>query len=193
MKQREVLLLKNPVFLAAIFLDPRYQCMLNETDKNTGINHLIKTWSFMIQIQDNVCQTDVDNSVIASVNVDTPDNTTETTDGFELFLSSQSSVSSNRSDTNIINDISVSLHNFKDVERLHYKTNILAFWESQKHDKSDLYKLANIVLAVPATQVSVERSFSGIKFILSDLRTSLSANLLDAIMIVRSNTKFNKV
>ncbi|XP_022170826.1 uncharacterized protein LOC111034100 [Myzus persicae] len=64
MKQREVLLLKNPVFLAAIFLDPRYQCMLNETDKNTGINHLIKTWSFMIQIQDNVCQTDVDNSAI---------------------------------------------------------------------------------------------------------------------------------
>jgi hypothetical protein len=103
------------------------------------------------------------------------------------------------------------------VERLHYKTNILAFWESQKHDKSDIYKLVNIVLAVPTTQVysiyftdnayfvfsckifyfffqvSVERSFSGIKFILSNLRTSLSANLLDAIMIVCSNTKFNKV
>jgi len=51
------------------------------------------------------------------------------------------------------NDISISLHNFKDVERLHYKTNILTFWESQKHEKSDLYKLANVVLAVPATQV----------------------------------------
>ncbi|XP_029348385.1 uncharacterized protein LOC107882680, partial [Acyrthosiphon pisum] len=195
MKQREVLLLKNPVFLAAIFLDPRYQCMLNESDKNTGIDHLVKTWKCMIQIQDDVYQTDdVNNSATASNNVDSPDNTTETTDdGFELFLSSQSSVSSNRSDTNISNDISISLHNFKDVERLHYKTNILTFWESQKHEKSDLYKLANVVLAVPATQVSVERSFSsGIKFILSDLRTSLSANLLDAIMIVRSNTKFMK-
>ncbi|XP_060881953.1 uncharacterized protein LOC132953587 [Metopolophium dirhodum] len=193
MKQREVLLLKNPIFLAAIFLDPRYQCMLNETDKNTGINHLIKTWKCMIQIQD-VCQTDdVNNSAIANV-IDSPDNTAETIDdGFELFLSSQTSVASNRSETNILNDISTSLHNFKNVERLHYKTNILAFWESQKHDKSDLYKLANIVLAVPATQVSVERSFSGIKFILSDLRTSLSANLLDAIMILRSNTKFMKV
>lgn len=53
----------------------------------------------------------------------------------------------------MLNDISVSLHNFKDVERLHYKTNILAFWESQKHEKPDLYKLANIVLAVPSTQV----------------------------------------
>ncbi|XP_060859135.1 LOW QUALITY PROTEIN: uncharacterized protein LOC132936427 [Metopolophium dirhodum] len=153
MKQREVLLLKNPIFLAAIFLDPRYQCILNETDKNTGINHLIKTWKCMIQIQD-VCQTDdVNNSAIANV-IDSPDNTAETIDdGFELFLSSQTSVASNRSETNILNDISTSLHNFKNVERLHYKTNILAFWESQKHDKSDLYKLANIVLAVPATQV----------------------------------------
>ena len=41
-------------------------------------------------------------------------------------------------------------------------------------------------------QVRVERSFSGIKFILSDLRTSLSANLLDAIMIVSSNHRPNK-
>ncbi|CAI6373161.1 unnamed protein product [Macrosiphum euphorbiae] len=196
MKQREVLLLKNPVFLAAIFLDPRYQCMLNEADKNTGINHLVKTWKFMIQIQDDICETgDVNNSAIASTNVDSPNNTTETTDDqdvFELFLSSQSSASSHHSGTGILDDISVKLCNFKDVNRLHYKTNILTFWETQKHDNFELYKLATIVLAVPATQVSVERSFSGIKFILSDLRTSLSANLLDAIMIVRSNTKFNK-
>lgn len=120
-----------------------------------------------------------------------------------MFLSSQSSVSSNYSDTKILNDISVSLHNFKNVDRLHYKTNILAFWESQKHEKSDLYKLANIVLAIPATQVytiiiigtlyfhvqflqfSVKRSFSGIKFILLHLHTSSSANLLDTIMIIR--------
>ncbi|KAF0753987.1 Uncharacterized protein FWK35_00029175, partial [Aphis craccivora] len=148
-----------------------------------------------LMIQDDVCQIDdVDNSAIANINVDSSDNTTETTDdGFELFLPSQSSVSSNRSDTNMLNGVSVSLHNFKDVERLHYKTNILAFWESQKHEKPDLYKLAYIVLALPATQVSVEQSFSGIKFILSDLRTSLSAKLLDAIMIIRSNTKFVKL
>jgi len=39
--------------------------MLNETDKTTGINHLIKTWKFMIQIQEDVCQiNDIDNSAI---------------------------------------------------------------------------------------------------------------------------------
>ncbi|CAI6371386.1 unnamed protein product [Macrosiphum euphorbiae] len=109
MKQREVLLLKNPVFLAAIFLDPRYQRMLNGTDKNTGTNHLVKTWKCMIQILDDVCQTDdVNNSATTNISVNSPDNTTETTDdGFELFLSSQSSVSSNHSDTNISNDIPI--------------------------------------------------------------------------------------
>jgi len=39
--------------------------MLNEIDKATGINHLIKTWKFIIQIQEDVCQTDdFDNSAI---------------------------------------------------------------------------------------------------------------------------------
>jgi len=37
--------------------------MLNESDKNTGIDHLVKTWKCMIQIQDDVYQTDdVNNS-----------------------------------------------------------------------------------------------------------------------------------
>jgi len=55
------------LFSIAIFLDPRYQCMLNETDQNTGINHLIKTWKFMNQIQDDVCQTDdANNSAIGN-------------------------------------------------------------------------------------------------------------------------------
>jgi len=39
-------------------------------------------------------------------------------------------------------------------------------------------------------QESVERSFSGLKFVFSDLRTSLDPELLEAIMIVRSNEKY---
>jgi len=53
------------LFTLPIFLDPRYQCMINEADKNIGINHIIKTWKFMIQLQDDVCETDdVNNSSI---------------------------------------------------------------------------------------------------------------------------------
>jgi len=38
-------------------------------------------------------------------------------------------------------------------------------------------------------QVNVERSFSGLKFIVSDLRASLDPDVLEAIMIIRCNLK----
>lgn len=48
-----------------------------------------------------------------------------------------------------------------------------------------LYPLSLTSLAVPATQVSVERLFSGLKFILSPLRTNMGPELLDEIMLLR--------
>lgn len=47
-----------------------------------------------------------------------------------------------------------------------------------------------VVLSVPATQVSVERLFSGLKFILSSLRTNNNKNILENQLLVRSNKIF---
>jgi len=47
-------------------------------------------------------------------------------------------------------------------------------------------KLAWIVFAVQMSQASVERLFSGVKFI-SDLRNSLAENTLQAIMLQCTN------
>lgn len=82
------------------------------------------------------------------------------------------------------------LTSFEQHARLDKKTNILTFWEEHKAKMPELYKLAQIVLAVPATQVSVERLFSGLKFILSPLRCNLNKEILEDILIVRSNTLF---
>jgi len=78
----------------------------------------------------------------------------EEDDDLKLFLSSHSFYSSLNNESSSSNDISIALHNFNKVERLYYKTNILSYWEEQKYDKPDLYKLACIVHAVPATQIS---------------------------------------
>lgn len=59
------------------------------------------------------------------------------------------------------------------------------YWEKNK--KSILYKLSQIVLGVPATQVSVERCISALKFILSDRRASLSEKNLENIYIIKLN------
>lgn len=66
-------------------------------------------------------------------------------------------------------------------------TDLLEYWQSKKYSLPWLRKLALIVHGVPATQVSVERSFSALKLVLSDLRYNLSEDNLAAIMMVKLN------
>ena len=52
---------------------------------------------------------------------------------------------------------------------------------------SILQKVAYKVTALPSTQVSVERLFSALRIIRSDLRTSMKEDLLEAILFFRTN------
>ncbi|CAH1732242.1 unnamed protein product [Aphis gossypii] len=81
------------------------------------------------------------------------------------------------------------IEDFGRVERLTYKADVINYWKENKIAKPELFELAQILMAVPATQVSVERSFSGLKFILSDLRSSLSSDILEDILIIRGNNQ----
>lgn len=74
-------------------------------------------------------------------------------DEFELFLSSQSSVSTTHSDTDSITKIKTLLNNYKNVKRESNVSKIMSYWETEKLNQPELYKLACIVHAVPATQV----------------------------------------
>lgn len=47
----------------------------------------------------------------------------------------------------------------------------------------ELYQLASIVLAVPAMQVSVERAFSSLKFILAPQRSNISEDTLEDMTV----------
>ena len=82
-------------------------------------------------------------------------------------------------------NIAAALNTFSHTPRIDKKENILEYWD--KHECRELKDLANIVHAVPSTQVSVERLFSGLKFILNDYRSRLNHDILDDIMIVRTN------
>ena len=61
-----------------------------------------------------------------------------------------------------------------------------------KTDSPILYELSQIILAIPSTQVSVERLFSGLKFILSPLRYNIAGDKLNDIMIIRTNYLYEK-
>jgi len=59
------------------------------------------------------------------------------------------------------------------------------YWAEQ--NSKMLSQLAWIVFAVAMTQVSVERFFGGVEFILSGLRNSLAEDTLQATMLQRTN------
>lgn len=66
-------------------------------------------------------------------------------------------------------------------------TNVLEYWHAKRFSNPVLCKLATVVHAVPATQVSVERCFSVLKFILNDYRTSIRSDTLENLMLLRLN------
>ena len=55
-----------------------------------------------------------------------------------------------------------------------------------------LLTTAKILSAMPVTQVSVERLFSSMKFILSDHRASMKQDLLDAILFLQANDQLDE-
>ena len=77
------------------------------------------------------------------------------------------------------------------LPRLSLTTNILEHWESQKNSNPVLYILSQVALSIPATQVSVERLFSSLKFILSAQRAQLAQQKLTNVMFIRANKQFN--
>lgn len=67
----------------------------------------------------------------------------------------------------------------------------LKWWSGVKEKFPLLSRIAVIILSVPVTEVTVERMFSHLKVVLSDRRTKMNGNLLEAIIFLRLNKKFS--
>ena len=78
------------------------------------------------------------------------------------------------------------ISDFGKKNRLQKDVNILLWWS--QNGPPELQDVALTILALPVTQVSVERTFSGLKYILDDLRMKLKNDIIDAVMILRCNT-----
>lgn len=71
--------------------------------------------------------------------------------------------------------------------RLPLSKNIIDHWHNIDASDTSLKKVASCVLAAPASQISVERLFKSVKFILNPLRTDIGGSLLQDILIIRAN------
>ena len=69
--------------------------------------------------------------------------------------------------------------------RMDQKTDMYKYW--YEHPNKDLGSLCNTVIALAVTQVTVERTFSDINYILNDLRFKMKDDMVDDIMVLRTN------
>ena len=72
------------------------------------------------------------------------------------------------------------LKDIPNYQRLDKESDIFKFWAV--HQNKELAELCLTVLALPTTQVSVERTFSGLKYIMNDLRMNLKADIIDVYL-----------
>lgn len=199
MKKREDKIFKNEVLLSCVLLDPRYSFLLTPDEISVARRHLIQLNYVINSIKDRGC-TNNDNLSTAVLACNSDESVEETAiDDFELMLEKEEKIfRSNRpivtSDSPSINiDFCINDYIENVVQggpRLASSTNILDHWKNQKKEKPEMYKLSQVLMAVPATQVSVERLFSNLAFIYNPLRSRLSESVLEAIILIRSNHNF---
>jgi bifunctional polynucleotide phosphatase/kinase len=100
----------------------------------------------------------------------TNEDTESSWDSFERDIFDGSAISTSTIDKNI----KIRIEDICQKKRIPTTSNVLQYWDIIKLSDPELAEIAEIVLAAPATQVSVERSFSGLKLVLSPQRTNLS-------------------
>ena len=71
--------------------------------------------------------------------------------------------------------------------KMNSKDKLIPFWEARQKTYGCLYKIVAVYFQIPITEVDVERLFSHVSFILNALRTHLTGNLLNDIILIRLN------
>lgn len=187
MDSRERVLLENPLMMACVFLDPRYQRTLSNDQKSLAICFLKNLHMKLRSIRN-----------VPSAPSDHEDTTTSNSsvDELEAFLDAMQNDSHNQ--TTVPIDESAQGVRIEGILNQFYgaredmKINLIDYWEKKKDSDPELYDLANAIYSIPPTQATVERCFSAMAIILTQRRTQLGDNILEHILIIRLNPELRQ-
>lgn len=179
-RRAEMNIVENDVMLSAMFLDLRFNRLLNSTQREKAIKHL----QYLHQ--------KLDRKKNSPLNVSPPKQKTvpETDHVLEQILRELEPIQEIARATvpNTTNNLfQEELRGFCEIERANAATNVIAEWEARKFQFPILYELAQTVMSVSPTQASVERNFSTLEFVLSKRRNRLADEHLETILFIKLN------
>lgn len=174
MATRENRLINTPIVLSSVLIDPRFKILLSPQQNTIAMNHLDG-----LRRRLNTKQPAISHDAIT----ENPTGMSE----LSLLLKEKKMINSCHE-----NEMSLSNDDFfRSILNLRISENLsldpIKYWSFLKHSEPELYNIICIVNAAAPTQVSVERAFSGLAFILTASRTRLTDNILEAILILRLN------
>lgn len=187
LKRKDEILLNNNAIISCVYLDPRFQCMLSNQQKELAKDHLVKLYSQILSLE----SSDVNDVSVCSVSSDEFENTHnfrfESEDNvLEQYLESRFDRSSTIHAVKQVN-IKMCLEKFDGVQRISSDSNVLEFWKNNKTVCPELKPLVELLFSASPTEVEVERNFSHLKCILNRLRNSLSDQSVKDIMLIKLN------
>lgn len=195
MTEREQTLLANKAFLPAIFLDPRLKIILSNEESITAKKLIKDVYQQLLKVcPDRSSEPQDDTKVGLAI----PDHSRGSIavwpvsscsdNNYEADLMTLESIlkETQNSPRSFLLDIDTLLNEYLSIPRLAITENVLEFWSS-KLPNNVLADLAQIIFAAPATQVTVERLFSTLKFILTPLRNRLLDQNVKNIILIKCN------
>lgn len=180
-KQRHAIF-DNPLMKAALYLDPRFRRQITRDHESTDTaKETLLTVSRRLIALSEITRTDTSNPSTEE-RVSSDDDSFDAQKAFDEYFNRTTAIESNYH-----SDFEASLDIF-DPPVMPISASVLEYWHKSYDEHSKLlFDVAMAILAIPPTEVAIERDFSTLRFILNDLRTNLSPKTLENILTINLN------
>lgn len=184
MEEREKTLFDNALVSASVSLDPRLQLLLSPEQK-------IVAATFLRTLNEKIHGISQPSSTVSSqIESSSSTEAANSSDdgGLESILRLAEMNNENNNLPQPDHRLTIEIELFQKLKRVPFETKIHEFWHESRKKYPILYDLACIVMAVPPTEVSVERNFSKLNFILNRFRCRLSDKELKKFLFLSLNS-----
>lgn len=184
-RKEEFEVASNDVTVACMFLDLRFSFILSPDEKVRARKHLIYLWQ-KLRLRTNEFEREHSpqlNTTEEEMEIDNNE------DELEQILKTLYQNDDAIPGTIPTEDLLLQeIEKFDKLGRVKATDNIALRWETEKFTFPILYQLAKMIMAVAPTEVSVERNFSTLDFILTKRRNRLTDENLEAILFIKLNS-----
>ena len=191
-QEKESFILENPIILSGWFLDKNLSFLMSEIQQIEAkkfIRMVMKKTNKLEKIADVESENEMsDENVDMSVSEE---------ESFEKFLQNQGKkcretiVSKELNHSKKSSKLEKEMEDYGKLAVPRKRRNQLEWWNGHINTFPILSKIALVIISTPVTEVSVERLFSHLKFILNKHRSRLSGPFLEDILFLRMNNVFN--